>query len=336
MKTSRKLFAALVLCALNLGVAQSALAAEEFKGNWTLSASDQPGKVQFGLSHRMHGGSSQSESDWPVSVFQGLDLGVKGKRDVQFTIARDAGRFSCEGYLKDSEGAGIFHFTPDASYVQSMSALGFVGIDEEKQFAMAVHDVTLEFAKEMKGEKVSGLSTDMLIAFRIHGVSQQFIRQIRAEGLTAIEADKLIAYRIHGVSPEFVREVRKAGLQASEDQLVAMRIHGVTPEWIAQMKRNGYELRSIDDMIAFRIHGVSPEFIAKIEQLGYKHPEPDQLVAMRIHGVTPEYIANLKSRGMKDLSIDQMVSLRIHGHRLRVYRNIPAGRRLRNSVLSGE
>ena len=283
MKTSRKLFAALVLCVLNLGVAQAALAAEDFKGNWTLSASDQPGKVQFGLSHRMHGGSSQSESDWPVSAFQGLDLGIKGKRNVQFTIARDAGRFSCEGYLKDGEGAGVFHFTPDASYVQSMNALGFVGIDEEKQFAMAVHDVTLEFAKEMKGEKVSGLSTDMLIAFRIHGVNQQFIRQIRAEGLTAIEADKLIAYRIHGVSPEFVREVRKAGLEASEDQLVAMRIHGV-----------------------------SPEFIAKIEQLGYKHPEPDQLVAMRIHGVTPEYIANLKSRGMKDLSIDQMVSLRIH------------------------
>jgi len=313
MKTSRMLLAALACCALNLAVAQSVLGAEDFKGNWTLSASDQPEKVQFGLSHRMHGGYSQSESDWPVSAFQGLDLGVKGKRDVQFTITRDAGRFSCEGYLNNAEGAGIFHFTPDASYTPAMSALGFDGIDAEKQFAMAVHDVTLEFAKQMKGEKVSGLTTDMLIAFRIHGVSQQFIREIRAEGLTGIEADKLIAYRIHGVSPQFVREVRKAGLEASEDQLVAMRIHGVSPEWVAQMKQNGYDLRSIDDLIAFRIHGVSPEFIAKIEKLGYKHPEPDQLVAMRIHGVTPEFIANLKSRGMKDLSIDQMVSLRIHG-----------------------
>ena len=74
------------------------------------------------------------------------------------------------------------------SYVQSMGALGFVGIDEEKQFAMAVHDVTLEFAKEMKGEKVSGLTTEMLIAFRIHGVTPQFIREIRAEGLTAIDS----------------------------------------------------------------------------------------------------------------------------------------------------
>ena len=87
---------------------------------------------------------------------QGLDLAVQGKRDVQFAITRDAGRFDCEGYLKDGEGAGIFHFTPDASYVKSMKALGFTGIDDEKQFAMAVHDVTLEFAKAMKAEKLDG------------------------------------------------------------------------------------------------------------------------------------------------------------------------------------
>jgi len=288
VKTSRKLFAALVLCVLNLGVAQAALAAEDFKGNWTLSASDQPGKVQFGLSHRMPGGSSQSESDWPVSAFQDLDLGIKGKRDVQFTIARDAGRFSCEGYLKDSEGAGIFHFTPEASYVQSMSALGFVGIDEEKQFAMAVHDVTLEFAKEMKGEKVSGLSTDMLIAFRIHGVSQQFIRQIRAEGLTAIEADKLIAYRIHGVSPEFVREVRKAGLEASEDQLVAMRIHGVTPEFVKELKGLGYSGVPVDELVSMRIHGVTTDFVRRVQGRAGKAVSVDRLVSMRIHGEDPE------------------------------------------------
>ena len=86
---------------------------------------------------------------------------------MNFTITRDAGRFDCEGYLKDGEGAGIFRFTADAQYVQAMSALGFSGIDEEKQFAMAVHDVSLDFAKSMKGENLSGLNTDKLIAFRI-------------------------------------------------------------------------------------------------------------------------------------------------------------------------
>jgi len=283
MKT-RMTAIALVLCAFMLGYVQASHAAEEFKGNWTIRPSKQPGQVHFGLIHHRHGGNSQSESDWPVGEFKGLDLASTPKRDVKFTITRDAGRFDCEGYLKDGEGAGIFHFVVDGQYPKAMSALGFSGIDEEIQFAMAVHDVSLDFAKTMKGEKLSGLDTDMLIAFRIHGVTPQFIREIRAAGLTTDDSDKLVAFRIHGVTPEMVREVRKSGLTVSEDEL-----------------------------IAFRIHGVSPEFIAKVEKLGYAHLEPDQLVAMRIHGVTPEYIADMKARGLRNLTVDQLVNLRIHG-----------------------
>lgn len=256
MNSSKTLFAALILCALNLGLAQQALAAEEFRGNWTVAPSKQPGHVQFGLIHRMHGGHSHHELDWPVSVLQGLDVSARGKRDVQFSIARDAGRFDCQGYLNDDEGAGTFRFTHDGKYVESIRTLGFTGIDDEMQFAMAVHDVTLEFAKTMRNEKLSGLNTDMLIAFRIHGVSPQFAREIRAEGLVVNEADKLIAFRIHGVSPEFVREVRKSGIKATEDQFVAMRIHGVTPEYIANLKSRGMKDLSIEQMVNLRIHGI--------------------------------------------------------------------------------
>jgi hypothetical protein len=189
---------ALVLCTLALAFAQMSYAAEDFKGNWTLAASKEAGHVRLALMHRMHGGSSHHESDWLVSSLQGLDLAARGKRDVQFGIVRDAGRFNCEGYLNNGEGAGLFHFVPDAKFAQAMSALGFDGIDDDKQFAMAVHDVTLEFAKAMKAERLTGLNTEMLFAFRIHGVT-----------------------------PAMVRDVRKSGLAATEDQLIAMRIHGI-------------------------------------------------------------------------------------------------------------
>lgn len=284
MKSKMSTILALALLAWTLTFATASHATEEFKGSWTILSSKEPGQVHFGLAHRRDGNNSQHEADWPVGVFQGLDLAASGKHDVQFSIVRDAGRFNCEGFLNDGEGAGVFSFAPDANYSKSMSSLGFAGIDTEKQFAMAVHDVTLEFARTMKAERVSGLDTDKLIAFRIFNVTPQFIHDLRTEGLAATDSDKLVAFRIHGVTPAIVREVRKSGLEASEDQLVA-----------------------------FRIHGVSPEFIAKVEGLGFKHPEPDQLVAMRIHGVTPEYIADLKSRGMKNLTIDQLVNLRIHG-----------------------
>jgi hypothetical protein len=281
-------------------------------GDWTLRKSDQPGKVEFSLIEHHRGGNSSNESDWPIATFQGVDFSKSGRQDVHFTITRDAGRLECEGFLNNGEGAGLFHFQPDANYAREMQSLGFP-VDEEKQYNMAVQDVSLEFARQMKNEHLTDLDTDKLIAFRIFNVNAGFIEELRAAGLNVSDSDKLVAFRIHGVTPQMVRNLHQAGYSPDEDTLIAMRIHGATPDWMEDLKKHGYDHVDLEQLIAFRIHGVSPEFIGKLQGLGYSHPDPDQLVAMRIHNVTPEYIAELKSRGMKDLSVDELVSLRIHG-----------------------
>ncbi len=281
MKARFTALAAGLLCASVLSLAQ---AAEPFKGNWTLSTSEQAGMVHFALSHRMNGGHSNHSTDWPAGEFLGLDLAATGKRAVTFHITRDAGRFDCEGYLNNAEGAGLFVFTANPQYPKDMEAIGFGGIDADKQFAMAVTDVTVDFARQIKRENLIGLDTDKLIAFRIFRVDSQYIHGLRAEGLPATSADRLIAFRVHGVTPAFARAVRNAGLETSEDQL-----------------------------IAFRVHGVSPEFIDQVRGLGFDKPSSNQLVAMRVHGVTPDFISRMQSRGIKDLTVDKMIDLRVHG-----------------------
>jgi hypothetical protein len=281
-------------------------------GDWTIRKSDEAGKVDFSLMEHHHGGNSNEESDWPVSSFQGVDFSKPGRQDVRFTIARDAGKIQCEGYINNGEGAGVFHFELDPNYGREMHALGF-SVDEGRQYSMGVLDVSLEFARQMKAEQLSGLDADKLIAFRIHGVDAAFIDELRAAGLKISDSDKLVAFRIHGVTSQMVRLLHQAGYSPDEDTLIAMRIHGATPEWMADLKSRGYDHVDLEQLIAFRIHGVSPEFIEKLQGLGYSHPDPDQLVAMRIHNVTPEYIGNLHSRGMNNLSIDQLVEMRIHG-----------------------
>lgn len=295
-----------------LGV--TALYSEVRSGTWTMTRSDEPGKVEFSLIQSNHGGRSQFGATWPLSAFEGLDATQAARHDVRFTITRDAGKIACDGFLEKGEGAGLFHFQPDGQYPQKMSGLGFGGIDEDKQFAMAAQDVSLKFAREMKNEHLEGLDTDKLLAFRIFGVSSQFIEEIRAAGINVSDSDKLVAFRIHGVTPEMIRTLRQQGYTPDADKLIALRIHGATPEWIAQIGKLGYNHLDLDQYVAFRIHGVSPEFINKLAGLGYKHPEPDQLIAMRIHGVTPEFIAGVKSQhGLENLTIDQLVNLRIHG-----------------------
>jgi hypothetical protein len=281
-------------------------------GDWTLHKSDAPGKVEFSLIEHHHGGNSSHESDWSSSAFQGVDFSKPGRQDVHFTITRDAGKFDCEGYLKDGEGAGFFRFEPNPDYARQMQSLGFhVGDDE--QFAMAVQDVSLEFARQMKSERLTNLDSGKLIAFRIFNVNSQFISDIRAAGLNISDSDKLVAFRIHGVTPEMIRSLKQSGYSPDEDNLIAMRIHGATLEWMQALKKVGYNHVELEKLIAFRIHGVSPEFIEKLQALGYQHPEPDELIAMRIHNVTPEYIANLRARGVKHPTIDELVTLRIHG-----------------------
>ena len=312
----RRTFAYLVFasCVMLLVVKNRAadLKNEPHRGSWAISKSDEPGKVQFAIMEHRHDGSSNHQSDWPTSSFPGVDFSKAGRQDVRFTITRDAGKIDCEGFLDDGEGAGVFHFQADANYPRQMESLGFP-VDDEKQFAMAIQDVSLSFAREMKDEHLSGLDTDKLIAFRIFGVDKAFIESLRAEGLKISEADKLVAFRIHGVSAKMVRSLRQSGYSPDEDTLIAMRIHGATPEWIEDLKKRGYDHIDLQKLIAFRIHGVSPDFIQKLQGMGYSHPDPDELINMRIHNVTPEYIADMRQRGMKDLSIDKLVNMRIHG-----------------------
>jgi hypothetical protein len=312
MKTTRFVVMGM-LCAWIL-LAARAISAESLSGNWTVMPAMEPGKVHFGLAYRRNQNHHSNHStDWPTDAFQGVDFSERGKRDVQFTVTRDAGRFDCEGYLNNGVGAGVFLFTPNEGYASALASLGFRGVDEDKQYAMATVDVSLEFARQMKAEKLEGLDTDKLIALRVFNVTPQYIREMRTEGLPMTEADKVIAFRVHNVSVSSVREYKKLGIVADEDQLIAMHVHGASPEWIGRMRQNGYDRLGVDQLIAFRVHNVTPEYVARMEKLGLGRPDPDQLVAMRVHGVTPEYIDKLKSRGVKTLSIDQLIQLRVHG-----------------------
>ena len=203
---------AAVVCLL---VATCAFAAGE-KGEWTLSQSEDPGKIRLFLHSESDGNHNfSSSSDWNAAELKGLDWKTAGMHDVRFSIARDAGTIDGEGFLKDGSGAGLFTFRGNAKYSQEMAALGFPGVTDDELFAYTLHDVSLEFVRGIKAAGITDVDKDKLIAFRIHGVSPEFVRQIHAAGVNENEADKLIAFRIHGVSPEFVRDIHAAGLDTA-------------------------------------------------------------------------------------------------------------------------
>ena len=92
-----------------------------------------------------------------------------------------------------------------------MQSMGF-SVDEDKQYSMAVQDVSLEFARQMKNERLDDLDADKLIAFRIFNVNAQFIEELRGAGLKISDSDKLVAFRIHGVTPQMVQDAPRSRL----------------------------------------------------------------------------------------------------------------------------
>src|SRR6266705_3130088 len=212
MKQHRSIVFILAIAGIVFGVAKTR-GGDTQSGDWTIRRSDVQGKVEFSMMDSRGGHHFHYSSDWPASEFSGVEFAKPGRQEVHFTIARDAGKFECEGFLQDGEGAGLFHFLADWKYAQEMKSLGFERIDGDKQWAMAVHDVSLKFAQEIKAENLQGSESDKLIAFRIHGVSPEFISAIRSAGLNSTDSDKLIAFRIHGVTPEMILSLKQAGYQ---------------------------------------------------------------------------------------------------------------------------
>jgi hypothetical protein len=257
--SSNSLMRRLAACLLTLALAgQPVVAADVLNGQWTLNAADGAGRVHLMLVRAGRpGGTFTSGSNWNAADLTGLDLTTAGKHDVRFTIARDAGRFEADGFVSGMEGAGLFRFVPAPGYAAAMAAAGFPGVEDDKQVGLALNDVSLAFAKEMKAQGLEDLDLRTLRAFRTHSVDLDFIKALRAPGIAATSAKSLIAFRIHEVTPDFAKAVRALGYTPSEKQLISLRIHDITPNYIAGLKAHGMEKLTLDKVISLKIHGIS-------------------------------------------------------------------------------
>jgi len=268
-------------------VLASALAARaaDITGAWAIQDLQVANKLQLSFNvNRDGGGRFSSSSAFDIAQLRGLtqaQIATPTGTMVRFDLVREAGTFACEGYFKDGNGAGTFVFRPDPGFILQMRSLGFLDVNEDRLFSLAVHDI-----------------------------GPRFVAELRATGIALSSTDQLVAMHIHGVTPDFIRRMQQAGFRPGEEDLVKMRIHGVTPDFADEVRRM-YASASIEDLVRMRIHGVSPDFASDVRRL-YANASLEDLVRLRIHGVTMDYIRRMQSRG-NGITLEQILSLRIHG-----------------------
>ncbi|MEM7049079.1 MAG: hypothetical protein AAF604_05445 [Acidobacteriota bacterium] len=306
---TRTILAFLALTALWILAVPAAQAAPT-QGDWTLKVGDRAGEIELGLTTDSGKHRSQHYSTWAVREFEGIGQAMSASNRASFALVREAGRIDFEGRIDNGRGSGTFRFTPSPSFARSMESLDFE-VDDHHQFGMALQDVTLEFARQMRSADLEDLDSSQLIAFRFHGVSLDYIEAVREAGQTIRDSKKLVAFRVHGIQPDWIRSLHRAGYEPSNSKLVAMKVHGVTIPWIEAMAASGIGPLPIEKLIAFRVHQVTPEMIAAFVDLGYGDLDGSQLVAFRVHDVSPEFVRELDVLGLEPAA-SQLIAMRIH------------------------
>lgn len=282
---------------------------DEFKGTWKIGPSKYGDQIRFVFKSLGLGSSFSFCSDNLGKFIRETDGG--------FEVVREAGIFYCEGdIVKKSDGwrgSGDCYFRANPDYVREMEKLGFRAPSESKSFSLALHDVTLDFARGFVEAGYSGFSLDRLIELHIHNVDAEYLRELAELGYKDVKLSKLIEMSIHDVDPDYIRELNEVGLtDIKPSRLIEMSIHDVDPEFIQGLIEAGYKDIETSKLIELSIHDVDPEFIRELSELGYSDLSLSRLIEMSIHDVDPDMIRALKEVGYTDIKSSRLIEMSIH------------------------
>lgn len=230
-------------------------------GTWRINKWTPANGVQLSLSYRKGSSRWDWSSTLPVADLEGLTTAQLHAvhTSVSFTLRRDAGTFSFEGAVTLGIGRGEFRFVPDPGFAAKMSALGYqaVGDDADSLMAMAIRDVSLAYADEVKKAGIEVARVSDLVRLLDHGVELDSIRAFADAGYAELTADDVVRFTEHGIDGAYLRGLKAAGASSlAAGEIVKLHDHGVEPDYVARIHAAGYGDLSVDEIIRLRDHGV--------------------------------------------------------------------------------
>lgn len=259
------------------------------KGTWSLNnwtAGDE--SISLELKRRAATSSWVWGSSQPIADLHGLtrDQLHAAHAKVSFTMDRDAGTLTFDGTVTLGIGRGEFGFAPDPTYLAKLVALGYEDAADADLFGLAMRNVSLAYAEEVKLSGLRKVTLEDVTRFLDHGIELGTIRELAA-----------IDY----------------AQQMTGDDLVRLQDHGVEAEFVRALKAAGYTDMGASDIVKLHDHGVDGPFLAGLSETAFKNLSADELNRLHDHGVDPEYVARVQASGYDSLTVDQIIRLHEHG-----------------------
>lgn len=204
---------------------------------------------------------------------------------VQFTLARGAGSFECDGWAGNEKGAGVFTFVPSAAFFDGVRARGLGEVSPRKQLAAATVDLTLDYIDEISAAGFPHLPFDRLITFRALEITRGSLADLRAT----------------------------FGAAFSEQDAVSLAALHVTRAYVADMRSLGISVSSPQNAIQLKALGIDRTYVDALAKAGYPKLEGEQLVQLKALGVDGAYVRYLASHGLTNLTVSKLVQLKALG-----------------------
>lgn len=324
------------------------------KGIWDMAWYGE--RVEMKINFRQNGGHT-------LKLWYDELIGLEKKNNIKCTLVRDAGAIYFYGTLdkigNECLGSGNCWFVADTGFFTELSKLGYHNSDglfdfhsEKDQLNLALSDLSLEYARQIKQlghnelsindliklnshdvtieyiaelEKVgySKLTAKQLLKMKDHGVDAYYIYTLQNNGYKKIQVDELIRCKDHGVDARFIESLVSSGKNdLTLKEIIKMKDHGVSSKYNKTLSSEGYEDLTSQELIKLRDHGVSSKYIKSLNKLGYSDLTTKELVKLSDHGVSSEYIKTLKAMDYDDLTVEELVKLRDHGVSSEYIKNI--------------
>jgi hypothetical protein len=281
---------ALCLALLPLALTTAARADDTTNGQWAVDrVAESSSRVQLDLrsESKAHDNSHwESEHDAELSQvgLSAADLDSGGKH-VQFTIARDAGSFVCDGWAGHGHANGTFTFTPNAAFADGLRRRGFTAVPAEKVLASASLDLTLAY-----------------------------IDAVSASGYPRMAYDRYITFRALGITPDSIAGLRKTfGGILEAEQVVSLTALHVTPAYVDELRSLGIGPLSAQKAVELKALGIDRSYVERLAKVGYAHLGAGELVQMKALGIDEAYIQHLADHGMRNLTVSQLVRMKAVG-----------------------
>ena len=286
-------------------------------GEWTAQLSSKDGlRIQLSFTRRTEkGGYSQNGNSYKLADLQGLPSGLLAatKTDVSFRLAREAGTITCEGFFQNGRGAGLWTFTPNASFAASMASRGFGNLTEEDMLRATFHSLTVRFADEIKAAGYDQLTYAQLSRAASHGISLDYVRELKNSGFDNLTMDNVIRASNHDISAAYVKEVAAMGFGSQPlDSVIRLKNHDISPAYISELKAAGFENLTLDEVIRLKNHDITVDFVNQIKGEGFSNVSSSTIIRLKNHDVDREFIQRAKAQ-YPNASLEEMIRLKNNG-----------------------